>query len=87
VGASPSDVRALILRQAFGILVVGILPGIVFLELTGLAVRNLLYGVGAVNLAPVFVAVAVLIGVAVVASLGPALRAARIDPIEALRSE
>jgi hypothetical protein len=87
VGATPSDVRSLILRQAFGILAVGVLPGIALLELTGLAVRNLLYGVGAVNLAPVFAAVAVLIGVALIASLGPALRAARIDPIEALRSE
>jgi predicted permease len=87
VGATPSDVRSLILRQAFGILAVGVLPGIALLELTGLAVRNLLYGVGAVNLAPVFAAIAVLIGVALVASLGPALRAARIDPIEALRSE
>jgi predicted permease len=87
VGATPSDVRSLILRQAFGILAVGVLPGIVFLELTGVAVRSLLYGVGAVNLAPVFAAVAVLIGVAFLAALGPASRAARVDPIEALRSE
>jgi predicted permease len=87
VGATPSDVRSLILRQAFGILAVGVLPGITLLELTGLAVRNLLYGVGGVNLAPVFAAVAVLVGVAFLAALGPARRAGRVDPIEALRSE
>jgi predicted permease len=87
VGATPSDVRSLILRQAFGILAIGVLPGIALLELTGLAVRNLLYGVGAVNLSPVFAAVAVLIGVAFLAAIGPALRASRVDPIEALRSE
>jgi predicted permease len=87
VGATPSDVRNLILRQAFAILAIGVIPGIALLEFIGVAIKNLLYGVGAVNLTPVFVAVAVLVGVAVLAALRPAQRAARIDPIEALRSE
>jgi predicted permease len=87
VGATPSDIRFLILRQAFAILAAGVVPGIILLELTSLAFKNLLYGVGTVNLAPVFTAVAVLIAVAFLATLRPAHRAATTDPIEALRSE
>jgi len=87
MGATSSNVRTLILCQAFAILAIGVIPGIVLLELANMAFKNLLYGVGAVNLTPVFVAVAVLIGVAFLATLRPAHRAANVNPIEALRAE
>jgi predicted permease len=87
MGATSSNLRTLILRQAFAILAIGVVPGIVLLELANMAFKNLLYGVGAVNLTPVFVAVAVLIGVAFLATLRPAHRAANVNPIEALRAE
>ncbi len=87
IGATPSDIRALILRQAFTILAVGIIPGIALLELTALAIKNLLYGAATINLTPVFAAVAVLIAVSILATLRPPHRAATTDPITALRSE
>jgi ABC-type lipoprotein release transport system permease subunit len=53
----------------------------------GRLIRNLLYGVQPTD-ASVFVGVAVLLlGVAIAACLMPALRASRLDPVQALRME
>ena len=54
--------------------------------MTGL-VRGLLYEVAPVDPVSLLGAPAVLLAVAVLAALRPALLAARIDPVEALRAE
>jgi predicted permease len=87
MGATPADVRALLLRQTFGILAAGILPGVILTEIAGLAVRDLLYNAGTVHLAPLSLAAALLIIIGVLAALRPARRAALIDPIAALRAD
>jgi predicted permease len=87
VGATPGDVRALLLRETLAILAAGIVPGVVLTEIAGLAVRNLLYNAGAVHLAPLTLAAAILITIGVLATLRPARRAARVDPISALRAD
>jgi predicted permease len=87
MGATRIDVQALVLRQAFGILGAGIIPGVVLTEMTGLLVRNLLYGAGTINLSPLSLAIGALVAVAVLAALRPARRAALVDPATSLRAD
>ena len=87
LGAKPGDVLNGVLRNGLKMSVSGIaIGGIAALGLTRY-LANLLFGVGPRDLWT-FVAVSVaLIIVSVTASLVPALRASRIDPITALRYE
>jgi predicted permease len=87
MGATPADVRALLLRQTFAILAAGIVPGVILTEIASLAVRKILYGGGTVHLAPLSAAAAILIIIGILAALRPARRAAQIDPITALRAD
>jgi ABC-type antimicrobial peptide transport system permease subunit len=61
--------------------------GIVAARLLGRYVGSLLFGVTASDTSVFIGAAALLIGVAVAASLLPAWRATRIDPATALRAE
>jgi predicted permease len=65
----------------------GALAGCAAALALGGALKSVLYGVDARDPASMLVAVAVLLGVAGIAALIPALRATRIDPIQVLRSE
>ena len=49
--------------------------------------RNQLFGVGVVDLPSILIALAVLAGSAALAGYLPATRAARVGPLEALRTE
>jgi ABC-type antimicrobial peptide transport system permease subunit len=61
--------------------------GVPLAILGGRAVASLLFGLGAADPLTLVEAVAVIIVVATVAGLLPARRAARVDPLVALRSE
>jgi predicted permease len=87
VGATPGDLYRLVLRQTVWILAAGILPGLVLMQTMSFAARKLLYGASAVNVGPVLTAAGVLMAVGFAASLRPAIRATRIDPIHALRAD
>jgi putative ABC transport system permease protein len=87
LGARAQDVRVMVIRQGMRLAAVGV--GIGLAAALGLTrvIARLLFGVSATD--PLtFAAVALLLGgVALMASLVPARRASRIDPLAALRSE
>jgi ABC-type antimicrobial peptide transport system permease subunit len=87
IGARPQDVSRTILREA--LLLAGVGAGIgVPLALVGVRIiRRLLYGVTPYDPAALAAAVIVLIGAALLAAWIPARRAARLDPMAALRCE
>jgi predicted permease len=87
IGANRSEVLAMILRQGMSLAVVGIGVGLAaaFL-LTGL-MRSLLYEVRPSDPLTFVVVPAVLLGVSLVASYLPALRATRVSPLIALRTQ
>jgi predicted permease len=87
LGASPTGVRALVLREGLVMTGLGLLIGLVGAWMLSRLLGGLLYGVTARD--PVtFVAVPILLGITALASAAiPAIRAARVDPQEALRCD
>jgi len=77
----------MILTDALRLVGVGVLLGGVVLVIAVRLVRDMLYGVSAFDPLTWIAVVAVLTIVALVAGLVPALRAASVDPIQALRAE
>jgi putative ABC transport system permease protein len=85
LGARPSDILQLILGKGIVLSGVGIVVGMSLAASTAPMIAALLYGVHPLD-ATVFVAVPLLLlGVALLASYVPARRAARLDPMIALR--
>jgi putative ABC transport system permease protein len=87
LGAQPRDVVALVLRSGMAITGAGLMAGLAIAALLAASLSKILYGVSPYD--PVtFVAVpAVLALAAAAACIAPAQRAARIDPIRALRPD
>ena len=87
LGASPFDIVGLIVRRGAALATVGIVLGLAGAVVGTRAVAALLFGVSRLD-APTYISVsALLVGVALLASALPALRAAHIDPATTLRSE
>jgi putative ABC transport system permease protein len=85
LGARPQDLLRLVLRQGLGTTIVGLAVGLVAAGVLMRFVTTLLYGVSAADL-PTYVGVPVLLlVVAGAACIVPAHRAARLDPLRALR--
>jgi predicted permease len=85
LGAQTRDIVRMVFRQGLAIAGAGVALGLL---MSAAAVRSLsafLYGVAAYDAASFIVVPVVLLAVAVVACLVPARRAARIDPLRALR--
>ena len=87
LGARPEDVMNLLLRESAALSGVAILTGLgAAVALTRYA-KSLLYGITALDGVAFAIAPAVLLIAVVAAAVGPARRAARVDPITALRQE
>jgi putative ABC transport system permease protein len=77
----------LVLGEGLRLSLVGVVVGIACALALTRVMRNLLYGVSATDPITFFTVSAVLVGVALAACYLPARRAARVDPIVALRFE
>jgi predicted permease len=87
IGANAARVRGEILAGAARLLAAGIGCGVLAALATGFALRTRLFGVAPADLPTLAAVAAVLVGVALAACWLPARRAARLDPIVALRHE
>jgi ABC-type antimicrobial peptide transport system permease subunit len=86
LGAQTRDIVALVLRQTIAIAGVGLGAGLIAsFWLTG-TLQKFLYGVTPHDLLSFTAVAALLLIVAVLASIVPARRAARVDPVKVLRA-
>ncbi len=87
LGARRGDVLALILRQGLGLVLAGLLAGLAGASGLGLLLSRLLFGVRPLDLATFAAVTLILAAVGTAASLLPAHRASRADPVRALHSD
>ena len=87
IGATANGIVGLVLRDGLGTAVWGSALGLAGAFALTRVMRTLLFGVGALDAATFVATTAILIAVATFASWLPARRAARIDPMTAIREE
>ena len=87
LGAQRTDVLGMVVRQGMVTTVVGVIVGVLGAVAATRLISSQLYGVEATDPATFAAVSLVLVGIAVLASYVPARRAARVDPLIALRSE
>jgi len=87
LGAQRSHVLQMVLKQGMTMALIGTMIGIVLAFLLFRGLHSVLYGVKSTDLVTLASVSALLLAVAFVASLVPALRATRVDPVVALRDE
>jgi ABC-type antimicrobial peptide transport system permease subunit len=87
LGAEPARVLGMILRESMGLVGAGALVGLVAALLLGRALASQLYGVAPRDPVTLVTIIALLASVAGLATLLPARRATKADPMTALRSD
>ena len=87
LGAERRSVVAVVLRRSVGVALIGTAVGLVGAGVGSRALRSLLYDVPTLDPLALGSAVVLLVAAASLAACLPARRAARIDPMEALRQE
>ncbi len=87
LGAKPSDVLKLFLNENLSIVIAAAAVGSLVALVGASFVRTLLFGLPRTDTSSLYFAAGTLLAIALLASLIPAIRAARIDPAQALRAE
>ena len=87
LGARRGRVVAMILRESVVMIVAGVALGLPFVWFSGKLIGAFLYGAAPDHAGALATPVVVLLGAALIAAGLPAWRAARIDPVQALRHD
>jgi ABC-type antimicrobial peptide transport system permease subunit len=75
----------LVMRQDLGVVAVGLAAGVALAALAARAAGALLFGVTPGDAASYATGIVVLLAAGVVACVGPALRASRVDPVAIMK--
>jgi putative ABC transport system permease protein len=87
LGAKQTDIRNLIFGEGFQLISSGVLAGVALAVVLSRVLRSFLFEVQPSDPATLIVVGALFVGVALLACWVPVRRAARVDPLEALRYE
>ncbi|HEX6974817.1 MAG TPA: ABC transporter permease, partial [Vicinamibacterales bacterium] len=87
LGADAGRTFKLVVFGALKVIMVGVVLGLGGAVVAGRSLRNILFGVPPIDLVTFAVCAAGIVAIGFVAATLPALRAARIDPVRALRQE
>jgi len=87
LGARPAGIARLVVRQSVVLVGAGVVAGIILIRIADSALTRVLYEVTATDAGSLLTAGGLLLATALAASVPPALRAMRVDPVEGLRAE
>jgi putative ABC transport system permease protein len=87
VGAEQKDIRNLILGEGFRLIATGVVAGVALAIILSRVLRTFLFDVQPGDPTTLIVVGALFVGVALLACWVPVRRAAKLDPLEALRYE
>jgi hypothetical protein len=87
LGARQGEVATSFVRQALRVSLAGCVAGLTLAAVLGRALAGMLYGVSPLDAVTFSGVLLLVLGAAVLASVWPAVRAARVDPMQALRIE
>lgn len=87
LGARPGDILGMVLRQGLLLATVGMAVGVAAGYAAGTAMRSLLAGVRPADSITFASALVLTLAMTIAGSLAPAIRAVRVDPLTAIRTE
>jgi putative ABC transport system permease protein len=87
LGASPSNILSMVIRETLGIGALAVVSGVAGALAVSRAMISMLYGVAPTDVSALATAVAALLVTVLVAALVPARRAARVEPVIALKGD
>jgi len=87
LGAQPADILKMVMSRGATLAIAGVVPGVFLAYAAGRSMQALLAGVRPADATTMASAVGLSLLMTLLGTLAPALRALRVDPITALRSE